>query len=159
MIYGTIRDRQTYWPVSRIAAVARALEWIRAMSPCQEPGIYELDGKRLYVNVHGYQTLPREACVFESHRAYADLQYCIAGGEIIDYAWRSELGPERAPYDEGKDFLFSEPPPRYSSLIMKPCDFAIFLPSDAHRPRVNDGINADVRKLVVKIDINLLGEL
>jgi biofilm protein TabA len=159
MIYGTIKDKRTYWPVARVPAVAQALAWIQAMPEDQAPGIYELDGKRIYVNVHGYDTLSREDCVFESHRIYADLQYCIAGGEVIDYAWRSELGPDHAPYDSEKDFLFSAPSPRYSSLIMKPGDFAIFLPVDAHRPKVNDGIHSAVRKLVVKIDVNLLGEL
>jgi YhcH/YjgK/YiaL family protein len=158
MIYGTLRDNNTYWPVARVPAIASALAWLQAMPKDQAPGVYELDGKKIYVNVHGYDTLARNECTFESHRVYADLQYCIEGGEVIDYAWRAELGTDRGPYDESKDVLFSDPPAHFSSLVMKPGDFAIFLPADAHRPKVHDSINPAIRKLVVKIDVSLLGE-
>jgi beta-galactosidase beta subunit len=39
---------------------------------------------------------------------------------------------------------------------MTPGAFAIFLPDDAHQPKVHDGIHRSVRKLVVKVDANLL---
>jgi YhcH/YjgK/YiaL family protein len=156
MIYGTLSDRETYWLADRHPVLGRAFAWLRALPEDQAPGIYELQGRQIYVNVHGYDTLARDECVFESHRVYADLQYCIAGGELIDYAWRPEVGVDRVSYDAEKDFLFSNPPSHFSTLRMAPGKFGFFMPTDAHRPKVNDGVHPSVRKLVIKIDVSLL---
>lgn len=138
-------------------ALLRALAWIRAMIPDHPDGIVELDDDTMYVNVHRYATQPREACAFESHRRYVDLQYCIAGGELIDYCRLDEVVQSR-PYDERKDFLYHQPALRYAVLRMTPGDFAVFYPEDAHRPKVGDGQHDAVRKLVVKIDRGLLSK-
>jgi YhcH/YjgK/YiaL family protein len=156
MIFGKLHDKETYWLADRDPVLKRVFDWLKSMPETQPSGIIELEGRSLYVNVHGYETLPRDECVFESHRVYADLQYCISGGELIDYAWRGDLGPVRGAYDQERDFVFNDPPPRFSTLVMESGCFGIFLPSDAHRPRVYDGCHPNVKKLVVKIDLALL---
>jgi beta-galactosidase beta subunit len=52
--------------------------------------ITPLRGKKMYVNVHGYKTLSAGSCEWESHQHTVDLQYCIGGGEIIQ--WTMDRG-------------------------------------------------------------------
>lgn len=155
MFLGNIQNPNTYDKLIRNAAILDALAWIRQMPRDQATGIFELQGKDVFVNVHGYDTLPREDCRFESHRQYLDLQYCIAGGELIDHARLGLVKPE-TPYEEERDLLFHHPAGEFSVLRMAPGDFALFWPEDVHRPRVSDGRNPSVQKLVVKIALNLL---
>lgn len=155
MIYGNLGLAETYYPAEMVAPFHEALGWLRQMAADQPDGIIELQGKHMYVNVHGYNTLPRLECAFESHRRYVDLQYCIAGGEYIDYCRTDRLTP-LGKYDPDRDFLFYEHPAEFSTLRMAPGDFAIFLPMDGHRPKVTDQHNAAIRKLVIKISCDLL---
>lgn len=163
MFFGQLNTPETYETFLQTPALLRALAWIREMPSDQAPGVYEIEGDRIFVNVHGYETLPREQCRFESHRKYIDIQYCLEGGELIDIEWASYLTPD-GPFDHEKDLQFyqNQPQPEQQEggtvLRMTPGDFAIFLPEDAHRPRVGDGRHPSVRKLVVKISRDLLPE-
>jgi YhcH/YjgK/YiaL family protein len=150
MLFGNLNIISTHNYLMTHAAFRPALQWLRGMPSSPVPGIYEIDGPRYYVNVHGYDTLAREACAFESHRHFVDLQYCISGGELIDVCWRHRL-TEAAPYDDAKDFQFYAAPDRFSSLRIEAGDFAVFFPDDAHRPKVSDGRNGAITKLVIKI--------
>jgi beta-galactosidase beta subunit len=49
------------------------------------------------------------------------------------------------------------PVPPAFSLPMSPGSFAIFHPSDGHRPKIQNGANQSVYKLVIKIDRKLVG--
>jgi YhcH/YjgK/YiaL family protein len=109
----------------------------------------------MYVNVHGYNTLPEDECRFESHKRYIDLQYCINGGEKIAWQLTSKLSPE-GDYDPKKDFQFYGPAPSSTTLTLSPGCFAVFFPEDGHRPKQNDGANQSVWKLVVKINCKLI---
>lgn len=172
MFYGNLNSPDTYEAFLHNDAFQKALHWIRQMPADQAPGIYPIEGDEIFVNVHGYDTLPADQCRFESHRRYIDVQYCIAGGECIDIQWSSRLAPD-GDFDAAKDLQFyfagspTSPPgnrepggkdekPGTTSLLMSPGDFAIFFPEDAHRPKVHDGHNSSVRKLVVKIDRKLV---
>lgn len=156
MFLANIQSPRTWQGFIRDEPFLTALHWIQAMPRDQEPGIFEIRGKEIFVNVHGYETLPREECRFESHRKYVDLQYCIAGGECIDHASLARVEPATS-YDAETDLLFHRPAVDFSILRMAPGDFALFWPDDAHRPKVQDGRNASVRKLVVKIALDLIG--
>jgi biofilm protein TabA len=154
MLFGNLNTLGTYQALAHEPVLQRALAWLRAMPSDQPLGIVELQGKDVYVNVHGYETLPRDQCRFESHRRYVDLQYCIRGGELIDYTLLARL-PGNSGYDAEKDFIFHDAPAAFSTLRLQPGDFGVFFPDDAHRPKVNDGANAAVHKLVIKIDLKL----
>lgn len=150
MLFGNLSLLSTHNRLLVHPAFQLALDWLRCMPPNLSLGVYELDGSRYYVNVHTYDTLAREACAFEAHRHFVDLQYCISGGELIDVCWRHRL-TEAAPYDDAKDFQFYAAPDRFSSLRIEAGDFAVFFPDDAHRPKVSDGRNGAITKLVIKI--------
>ena len=135
----------------------KALAWIRENGRTAEPGEYEIEGRDIYAIVVSADTkLPRD-CTFETHENFVDLQYCVAGGEIIFWQPEAQLTP-KGPYSEEEDVtLFVEPvdEPASTRLKMKPDTFAIFFPQDAHAPLVHDGLNKTVRKVVVKIKFDL----
>ena len=179
MIYGHISASDGYAHLLPNPTWWLAFEWLKTVTAATPAGIQQLQGDEVYVNVHGYDTLPREQCRFESHRRYLDLQYCISGGENIDWSLAPGLEPDGA-YDVDKDLQFYHPPalvssptgpssasnvptpdsclltPHFSLLFMGPGSFAIFHPSDAHRPKAQDGVSRSVFKLVIKIDHRLV---
>ena len=134
---------------------AEALNWIRENASIAELGIHELRGDKMFVSVQAYGTEPRENCRFESHRRYIDLQYTIEGLEGIDYCNRANLKNDGA-YDEAKDLLFHLPEESTTTLPVCGDAFCIFFPEDAHRPKVALRSPGPIRKLVVKIDLNLI---
>jgi YhcH/YjgK/YiaL family protein len=156
MIYDSLNSETTQWLRQCCPALREAFDWIRALPGAPSQGITELRGKQMYVNVHGYDTLSADQCNWESHRHTMDLQYCISGGEVIEWLPSVKLEPSDA-YNAAKDTqkwrgkIVSR-----TQLSMFPGAYAIFLPNELHRPKVGDGINPNVYKLVVKIHEELL---
>lgn len=156
MILGSIKQTQLTGFLSYMPVIKRAFEWIHALPPEPTEGITELEGHELYVNVHGYQTRPRENCVWESHRQTADLQFGLAGGELIEWSPVHYSGGSVS-YDAAKDFeAWPSDIVPVNTLQLAPGDFVIFLPGELHRPMIADGTNNLVRKGVVKIHSRFL---
>lgn len=156
MVFEQVNSPTAAWLEQRHAVLREALAWIRAMPADAPEGITELRGREMYVNVHSYATLPAMECRWESHRHTIDVQYCISGGEVIDWLPAGSLAPQDD-YAEAKDAEHWLPSAvRTTQLVMTPGAFVLFLPGELHRPKVHDGANASVRKLVVKINAPLL---
>ena len=159
MIFGHITHSQSYRALLDIPAWQTAFDALSELSSDSPLGITELKGTRQILNVHEYETLPREECRFEHHHHTVDLQYIISGGERIDWAPAWELEPD-GDYLEHKDFQYLLPPAgpadELSNIHLTAGYFAIFFPADAHRPKISDGVHKGVYKAVVKIDLSLL---
>lgn len=113
---------------------------------------YDIDGDNLYASVSEYVTKNEETTNFEAHRKYIDIQYVISGKEIMNVAPLSNVKDLIDKYDDAKDIEFFS-----VSKIVKysatPDKFFIFFPSDAHRPGLKDGVNAPVKKVVLKLKV------
>ncbi|MGE3309534.1 MAG: YhcH/YjgK/YiaL family protein [Limisphaerales bacterium] len=155
MLHGHLSSPDSYTHLLTNAAWRFAFDWLSSLPADPPPGIHQLQGEDIYVNIHGYDTLPAEQCRYESHRRFVDLQYCIRGGELIDWQLVSTLKPA-GPFEESKDVQFYEPGASLTQIQMVPGSFAIFFPSDGHRPKRADGIQPSVFKLVIKVDHRLL---
>jgi biofilm protein TabA len=156
MTHGHLLSPDTYAPLLLDPVWNEAFDWLRNMPAEPAKGIHPLRGDEMFVNVMKYDTLPREQCNFESHRKYVDLQYTIRGGETIEWRRSSEL-TAAGPYDDPKDLQFYQLGDAPTRLHMPPGYFAVFYPSDAHLPKVLDGVHASVYKAVIKVGIHLLG--
>lgn len=157
MVFDFLNSPTRDWLAKRHQVLSTAFDWLAAMPPDVPDGITELQGKDFYVNVHGYETKPVEACRWESHRFTVDLQYCIAGGELIEWMPVGKLD-SLGDYDEVKEvehWRGGDQP--LTRLTLAPGAFALFLPNEPHRPQLNDGVNERIRKLVFKIRAPLLG--
>jgi YhcH/YjgK/YiaL family protein len=156
MIAGSIKQAQLTGFLNAVPVLQRSLEWIRRLPDDASESITELEGRDLYINLHSYRTLAREACRWESHRHTADLQYCLEGGEAIDW---TPLQPEGlgASYDPAKDFeTWSLDCPRCETVHLEAGRFVLFLPGELHRPVIADGRHSRIRKAVVKIHARFL---
>jgi biofilm protein TabA len=155
MLYGKLDALDTYAPFLKHSVWDEALNWLRAITPGIVPGIHQLRGDNMYANVHGYETKERVACRYESHRRYVDLQYCISGGEIIEWHPLARLEAIDG-YDAKKDVIhFRAPVVPEGTMRMSPGAFAVFFPSDGHMPKIADGLHPRVDKLVIKIALEL----
>ena len=155
MIFGHISSPDSYQHLLTHPIWKRCFDWLKTVDANTPAGIQKLLGDDVVVNVHGYDTLPEAECRFESHRHVVDLQYCICGGELIAWQQASRL-LAAGPYEEVSDIQFYQPAPAKTVLHMLSGNFAIFHPSDAHRPKCRDGLHAETFKLVIKIKLACL---
>jgi len=156
MIHDVIGSPTATFLAKSSKPLREALDWICQHAATASEGETELRGRKCYINVHGYDTLPVESCTWESHRHTVDLQYCIRGGEKISWMVGQPL-KAKGPYISEKDTQKWEGlVERPVDLCMVPGSFAIFLPGEFHRPKMKDGMNRRVHKLVAKIDAELL---
>lgn len=152
MIYDTIEN------LSRYAGILPGTDKIREFlakcaSSVPEPGRYELDGDRLFVNAQSaYDTKAYAPEKFEYHRKYIDIQLLFAGEESVFYAPIAGLETE-VEYSAEQDYgLVRLPDPKAGTeLKLVPGNFAVFFPEEGHQPGVGDGGKA--MKAVVKIAV------
>ena len=133
-----------------------SFEWILKNAETASAGIHELGKPNWFVNVHGYATQPREQCVWENHTRTVDIQYIIDGVEGIDFARVEALGEPTLYKSETDTQKFSPEPFASSHLVLHAGEFVVFFPGEAHRPKIAVGEPCTLRKLVVKIPMNLV---
>ena len=153
MLHASLADRGTYDTLLLRPAWLRALEWLREMPVGIPLGKHETIGEGMFASVMEYETVPREAARFESHREHVDLQYTISGSEGIDGCPRAELETD-GPFADDVQFWLP-PTARFATFVNSPGRFSVFYPGDAHRPKVRVDAGR-VRKLVIKVDVKLL---
>jgi YhcH/YjgK/YiaL family protein len=112
-------------------------------------GRIELDGDRVYAIVAHGAGRPRDKARTETHRRYIDIQYTLAGTDLIGWLPASEC-PNSTGYDDGKDIEFYTDRPELWFEV-KAGQFAIFLPGDAHAPMANEG--QPISKIVIKVAV------
>lgn len=112
-------------------------------------GSYPIDGDDVIVNVMSYATKSLPEAAFEAHRKYIDIQILIRGEERCYYAPLDALVASGS-FNEEKDIGFYEGH-EGGSFPLKPDNFAIFFPHDAHMPSCDLSGKSEVRKVVVKI--------
>ncbi|HEX2092902.1 MAG TPA: YhcH/YjgK/YiaL family protein [Longimicrobiaceae bacterium] len=129
-----------------------AVDYLRGLDPSIADGRHPIRGDDLFALVQTYETGPSTEKRFESHRRYLDVQFLIEGSERILHVPVQLLTPATG-YDEDTDLLFYQEPRYSSSLLLRPGDFAVFHPGDAHKPGCMAGGRHRVRKVVVKVRI------
>ena len=156
MLNSSIHAASNWRPFANDPIILTSLEWIDKNGDNSEIGIYELGQTAWFVNVHGYKTQSRKECTWENHTKTIDIQYMIDGAECIDITTVEKLGTPvlYKPESDTQKFAASNHPT--SQIILRPGDFAIFMPGEAHRPKIAVSAPAELRKLVVKIPVALL---
>lgn len=114
-----------------------------------ECGRHEIAGQHVFALVQEYVTRPAEACLWEAHRRYADVQCVVSGCEQLGF------GPpvgfrSRGPYDPDRDVEFFDG--AGDLLTLQPGRFCLLPPGDVHRPCMAIDCPTHVRKVVVKIE-------
>ncbi|MEG1579848.1 MAG: YhcH/YjgK/YiaL family protein [Bacteroidaceae bacterium] len=110
-------------------------------------GRIELDGDKLFINNSDVTLLPREEQILEVHHAYIDVHIPLTAPEVIGWRPTSELSLPRDPFDEKNDFAVYEAPAS-TYVIVRPGEFFIAFPEDAHAPIIGEG---KLRKAIAKV--------
>ncbi len=131
-----------------------AIDFLRRKDlPDLPDGTVPLDGKRVFAILQRYQTAVQDSPRFEYHRKYIDLQYILAGEEIIGWAPAADMIPS-LDYDEQEDICFGlMEPGRWSPVNLRAGHVGVFWPEDGHAPRLVAEAPVLVRKIVVKVSV------
>ncbi len=120
-----------------------------------EPGVYELQGKDLYIQVFDAKTAPVEETRPESHNDYLDVQFLATGEEKLGFT------PNTGKYEVDehiveRDLIFYKSVENEGFIHATPGCISVFFPCDVHRPAVAVNEPMTVRKAVIKVRTTLI---
>jgi YhcH/YjgK/YiaL family protein len=147
MILDTLANRHLYSGLN--PRIVTALDYLARTDLSRiECGKHTIDGSALFLLAQEYETRPMEACNWEAHHRYIDVQFVMKGTERMGYSPLSRL-TVKEPYSEEKDFaLFAG---NGDFFDVHEGMFVIFMPDDAHMPGVRSASSTHVRKMVLKV--------
>jgi biofilm protein TabA len=119
----------------------------------QTLGRHDIEGDSVYVILQRSLTRPPADGRFESHQQYIDIQFLIAGAEVIGVAPVNSLRTTE-PYDATKDIAFYALPDDWERVALTPGQFAVFFPEDGHMPVCAAGQPMEIHKAVVKVKVD-----
>lgn len=155
MIYGHLKNRDSYGFLLNQPAWSAAFSWLERLEADSAPGKTPIWGNDLFGVVMEYETVAPQESRFETHRQYVDLQFTIRGAEAI--AWRrAEDLQQDGDYDPERDLQFYHGSAGMGLVEMRPGCFSVYYPSDAHLPKLRVAGADSVFKAVVKIGRHLI---
>ncbi|BEG99491.1 YhcH/YjgK/YiaL family protein [Bacteroides sedimenti] len=114
-----------------------------------ELGRIEIDGDNLFINNVNPECVASDKQVLELHHDYIDVHILLEGKETIGWKATEDLSEEVKSYQkEGDCALYSDKPTTYVNI--KPEEFVIVYPEDAHAPVIGEG---KIRKLIAKVKL------
>ena len=147
MILDSLKNSAAYYGLSPRIKQAFELfaqvDWTKA-----EAGVHELDGRTIFAHVQVRGLKTKEEAKLEVHDKYIDIQILVEGAEeAFGWADRSTLVAPKGEFNAEKDILFFDDAPQ-TYYTMRPGQFTILLPEDAHAPLVGEG---EIRKVILKV--------
>lgn len=118
-----------------------------------EPGKYEVPGTEIKMNIDNYNTKSEDKGMWESHLKYLDVQIMLEGQEYIAVNNIHNLEEEERHVEN--DFLKHKGLELFR-VLLKAGDVLVFYPEDVHMPGLQVEKSENVKKVVFKIDVNLL---
>lgn len=156
MIFGKV-DSLAKDKVYLAEALVKGLEYLQKTDFSKlAVGKYEIEGSSIYALVQEYQTAPKAEKKVEAHRKYIDIQYIVQGNEVIGFAPFSPESEVKENLLDQKDGIYYKSVKGEMDLVMSGGMYAIFFPEEIHRPGCNYENGFQVKKVVVKIAMDLL---
>lgn len=147
MIFDSLKNKENY---RHFPALYQALDYLSSLPGRELPAPHVvLNEDKLFCNLVTFISKPEDECRYEAHRNYIDLHFIVSGIERIATADICSL-TSAVPYDPEKDieFLSGDADGCYE---LKPDQFMVCFPNDAHKVAMMKGKPADVKKIVFKI--------
>lgn len=147
MILDSLKNSARYYSIhprlERAFSLIASTDWTK-----MEPGTHELDGRDIFVNVMDISLKRKPDAKLEVHDAYMDIQVLITGREeAFGWSERKDLSKPLGAFDTAMDIRFYDDEPQ-CYYTLRPGQFTILLPEDAHAPMVGEG---SIRKIIVKV--------
>ena len=151
MILANINDAAKYCAINpHFEAV---FDFLRSMSAASTEGVvadgYRVNFSGKYVDTSDTNPDGTDK-VFEAHRDYIDIHYCISGSEGIGVNNVTRLTPI-TDYDAENDYFLLTG--EYQKVILHEGDFCVVFPEDAHIPMMRGDTDAPLLKAVVKVKV------
>lgn len=145
MIYGKLTRLERFMGIN--SNLDAAIERLQTTDLSALPaGKNALVSDAAYVNRVSYQT--QEENVMEAHFKTLDIHIVLAGEEQIGVADADELTEIKR--DEAEDYRLLSG--RFDALLtLRPGDFLLAFPEDAHAPKLSVNGAAQVEKAIVKV--------
>jgi YhcH/YjgK/YiaL family protein len=154
MIFSSIYAQEdcSKYPV----AIQRAIQYLKENDFNQmEPGIYEIEGKKMYAQVFDAEPKAKEELRPEVHEKYIDVQFIASGKEQMGFC--QDLGTfEVDERIDERDLIFYKAVENEGYITAVEGCYCVFFPNDVHRPSILLEGCTSVRKVVLKVSLELL---
>jgi biofilm protein TabA len=156
MILGNIAN----WELDEkalVAPLAKGLTYLRETDFSKLPdGRHEIEGPGMVAIVQEYQSAPPEGCEAETHRKYIDIQYICRGTEVVGYGLTGPGNEIRDAYSGETDAVIYSKVEQEMTFVLTAGMYAVFFPTDIHRPCCQYERPEQVKKVVLKIAVDSL---
>ncbi len=122
----------------------------------KDAGTYQLDGDQVFVMVQDIKTKAKSEMRLEAHNRYIDIQYIVKGEELFGFCRRNNGEVVDEDLLVERDIIFFKDRLDEINIVVKEGQFVIFYPNDLHRPWCYVDQPKDIRKVVVKVHVDLL---
>ena len=149
MIFDSIHNKENYKEDEKIY---QALCYLAEMKSWEEATPDTIIQKgAIIANPVSFVSKEEKDCMYEAHQKYIDVHYIMEGVERIATADVSSL-QIKTPFSEEKDIGFYQGD-ESGSYLLKPGEFMVCFPSDAHKVAMMEKSPKTVKKVVVKIRV------
>ncbi len=148
MILDSLENAEQYYMIN--PGFIKAFEFLKKSNLQELSGTIHIDGDRVYAMVIMAEGKGHEGTSLEVHKKYIDIQFVVGG--INEFGWKPAEKCETVikPFNELDDYgFFGEEPDVW--IPVKPDQYAIFFPWDAHTPKGGSGA---LHKVLVKVAID-----
>ncbi|QJW49011.1 YhcH/YjgK/YiaL family protein [bacterium BFN5] len=140
-------------------ALQKGLKYLTATNVKQLPvGRYDIEGDNLFALVSNYKPQPQEHCKAETHVKYIDIQFIVSGEELMGYSAWSTAHEILEDCSAERDAIFYKTVDNESNVLLSEGTYAILFPWDVHRPCGLGAYGGEVKKVVLKIAMDLLNK-
>lgn len=138
-------------------ALVRALDYLKSHDLVSvETGVYEIDGKDMFIQVFDYTSRMLSECKPEFHKEYLDIQHWPGDAEErLGFATNDGTLDVVESHIE-RDLYFTTEPKGENIIKVGKGDYVVFFPSDIHRPGIAVNEVKTYRKVVLKLKASLL---
>ncbi|KSV59576.1 YhcH/YjgK/YiaL family protein [Acetivibrio ethanolgignens] len=149
MIYGNIKQLKNFYYLEK--EILACFEYLKSHDlKSMELGSYEIEGKRMFVNLCEYTTTVAEERFWEAHKEYLDIHVMLSGMEQIDVCFIEAM--EQKSYVPEEDFLPLEGNAT-GHVILQAGDFLVCYPQDGHRTAIQVEGPQKIKKAIFKVKI------
>jgi YhcH/YjgK/YiaL family protein len=114
-------------------------------------GRFEIDGDNVFANIQAYNTNPWENTNWETHAKYIDIQYIVEGKEKIGWCDAKNLTVKENRLATNDVIFYNNDYETITVSVLSSGEFAIYFPTDAHRPGGYYQQPSSVKKVVIKV--------
>lgn len=151
-----IADTLEHWSRYFGDGLGDVLRFLGSLDANAAEGEHAIRGLDVFARIMAYQTKAREQAVMEAHRRYADVQMVLTGTEVMEWHPLEGLA-QTLPYAPDSDAVFlARPAVPQGQLVLTPGRFAVFFSQDAHMGQIALNGPELVRKVVVKVSMDIL---